>query len=252
MYILYLDDSGSIPNPNEDYFVLGGICVPETSIRWLSHELEKLAEKIAPNNPRSVEFHASEIYAGRNPPWSQYSRVERIKIIKSVLHTLDNAYSHIVAFACAIHKESFPGRDPVLMAFEDLTSRFDMFIYRMAAETETHERGITVIDKSSYETNLQNIAMRFREDGNRWGSYLKNICEVPLFVDSRASRIIQLADHIAYAVFRRYNAKDTNYFDCIQGRFDQEDGIIHGLVHKQNHIPYCTCPACITRRQNAE
>jgi len=29
MYILYLDDSGSVANPAEDYFMLGGVCVPE-------------------------------------------------------------------------------------------------------------------------------------------------------------------------------------------------------------------------------
>jgi hypothetical protein len=251
MYILYLDDSGSVQNAQEDYFVLGGICVPESSVRWLSYEIEKIAEEIAPNNPRSVEFHASEIFGGRNPPWSEYTnRNERIRIIKNVLHTLDNAYNHITTFACAIHKDSFPGQDAVLVAFEDLTSRFNMFINRIATENENREHGIIVMDKSSYETNLQNVAMRFRREGNRWGSYLKNVCEVPLFVDSKASRIIQLADHIAYAVFRRYNAKDTNYFDCIQGRFDQDDGVIHGLVHKQTVIPNCTCPACITRRQN--
>ncbi len=136
------------------------------------------------------------------------------------------------------------------MAFEDVSSRFDMYLSRQYASTKENQRGLIVLDKTSYETNLQNLAYTFRRSGNRWGSYLKNICEIPLFVDSKASRIIQLADHIAYAIFRRYNAGDLNYFNCIEGRFDQEQatGIIHGLAHKQTQIPYCTCPACITRR----
>ena len=44
MYILYIDDSGSIANPNEEYFVLGGVCVPERTISWLTGQLDSLAE----------------------------------------------------------------------------------------------------------------------------------------------------------------------------------------------------------------
>ena len=53
MYILYLDDSGSIPNPTEDYFVLGGICIPERSMNWLSSQLDDYAslESVQENIP---------------------------------------------------------------------------------------------------------------------------------------------------------------------------------------------------------
>jgi hypothetical protein len=247
MYLLYLDDSGSVNNAHEEYFVLGGIAVPEKSSRWLSYELEKLAEEIHPENPRKVEFHASEIFGGRNEIWKNFAREERIEIIKSVFKVFDNAYTEIVTFACAVHKASFPKDDPVTMAFEDLSSRFNMYIQRVSSEEYNH-KGLIVLDKSSHETSLQTLAHKFRDEGNRWGDYLRNICEVPLFVDSKASRITQLADHISYAVFRRYNAGDLNYFKLIEGRFDQSDGIIHGLCHRQTYKPDCTCPACITRR----
>jgi hypothetical protein len=76
MYLLYLDDSGSVANQNEDYFVLGGVCVPETSIYWLSSRLEEIAAGIDPENPRHVEFHASEIFGGHRTPWNNYRRKE--------------------------------------------------------------------------------------------------------------------------------------------------------------------------------
>lgn len=250
MYLLYLDDSGSVKNLTEDYFVLGGICLPEKSIRWLSYEIEKLAQQYDAQDPTSVEFHAAEIFGGRTHPWDQYrNKKDRITIIQSVLHTLDAAFPSIVAFACAVHKASFPNNDPVLMAFEDITSRFDMYIHRMDTDLKDDQRGMIVIDKSSYETSLQNLTMSFRHEGNRWGSYLKKICEVPMFVDSKVCRLMQLADHIAYAVFRYYNAEDMSYFNCIANRFDQKDGIIHGLSHLQRSNPMCMCPACLTRRQ---
>lgn len=251
MYILYLDDSGSIGNQGEEFFVLGGVCVPESSVRWLSHQLEQIAAEVDPMDSRRVEFHASEAYGGREPPWDRLVKDERIRIIKRVLCVLEYAHKDVVAFACAIHKPSFPASDPVLRAFEDITSRFNMYLQRISTDAYTH-KGLIVLDKSSHEANLQNLAARFRKEGNRWGSYLRNICEVPLFVDSSASRIIQLADHIAYAVFRRYNASDINYFNCIEDRFDNEGGVMHGLVHQQISAHPCTCPACLTRRAQTD
>jgi hypothetical protein len=246
MYILYLDESGSVKNPTEEYFVLGGVAVPEVSIRWLSYELEKLAESIDPANPRQVEFHAAEIFNGGGL-WGKYNKTDRIKVIKDVLLTLNKANPGIVTFACAIKKNAYPGVDLVEMAYEDVTSRFNMMLQRLSGEG--NQLGITVFDKCSYEESLQSLARTFRQSGNKWGSQLRNICEIPVFIDSKATRIIQLADHVSYAVFRRYNANDLNYFNCVDSRFDQSDGVIHGLSHKHAETRTCTCPACITRRQ---
>lgn len=250
MYILYLDDSGSVKNSGENYFVLGGVAVPENSIRWLTHQIEQLAEELNPNASSSIEFHAADIFGGRDGHWKNLrNRNDRIDIIKRLLSILDRAYSEIVTFACAVHKDSFPDRDPVMHAFEEVSSRFDMYLQRIYNGPTANHKGLIVLDKASYETSLQNLASSYRRDGNRWGSYLRNICEVPLFVDSRSSRLIQMADHIAYAVFRRYNAGDLNYFNCIEGRFDRDGntGTIHGLVHKQTYKHGCTCPACLSR-----
>jgi len=83
--------------------------------------------------------------------------------------------------------------------------------------------------------------------GTQWG-VLRNLADTPLFVDSRASRLVQIADHVAYSVFRRYNTGDAQYFDIIASRFDEADGVIHGLVHKHSERYSCTCPACLSRR----
>jgi len=247
MHILYLDDSGSPNNPKEDYFVLGGISVPENSVRWLSHQIEKIGIDINKDNPELIEFHAAEIFRGVESPWDSMNKPERIKTIQNVLRTLDTANQSVVVFACAVHKASFPKEDPVIKAYEEITGRFDLYLQRLSVENDI-QRGIVVIDKSSYETGLQQLASQIRRSGNKWGSFTKGICEVPLFVDSRASRIIQLADHIAYAVFRRYQSGDLNYFNRIEGRFDRKDNVICGLVHRQTYNFSCTCPACITRR----
>ena len=44
--------------------------------------------------------------------------------------------------------------------------------------------------------------------------------------------MIQLADLVAYAVFRAYERQDTQFYDIIKGRFDSEGGVVHGLYYR--------------------
>lgn len=133
------------------------------------------------------------------------------------------------------------------LAFEDLCSRFNLFLNRVYHKNNEKHSGLIILDESAHETTLQKLALNFRNIGTRWG-VTSNIQEVPLFVNSKASRCIQLADHIAYAVFRRYNAEDLTYFNVIESCFDSDQEKLHGLIHKQTLNPQCTCPACMSRR----
>jgi hypothetical protein len=166
--------------------------------------------------------------------------------IKEVLRTVASSHPSTRAFACAVHKASFPHSDPMELAFEELCNRFDRLLKRLHAAGDT-QRGLIILDESSYETSLQRLAREFRMLGTRWG-VLKNLADTPLFVDSIASRVVQIADHIAYSVYRRYEAGDAQFFDIIASRFDEDNNRVHGLVHKQTNDPHCMCVACATRR----
>lgn len=246
MYLLYLDDSGSTVNKAEDHLVLGGICIHEHQVSYFTNQLDSIAARLDPSAPDSVEFHASEIFSGRTHPWDKIKRDERISVIKEVLQVFAQAFDSARAFACAIHKPSFPQRDPMEIAFEDLCSRFDKLLWRLRENGENH-RGMIVLDESAYETTLQKLAREFRTIGTRW-NVIRNVAEVPMFVNSKASRCIQVADHVAYAVFRRYHAGDTSYLDIIHSRFDSDGRVIHGLSHKQTNNQTCMCSACLSRR----
>ena len=248
MHLLYLDDAGSANNPDEDYLVLGGVSVFEAQAHWVTQELDRLAESIYPSDPHSVEFHASEVFARRKPPWRGMSPEEARGVIKAVLGVLCKSYETARAFACAVHKASFPGRDPMELAFEDLCSRFDRYLGRLS-DAGNRQRGLLILDESAHETTLQKMAREFRTLGTQWG-VLRNLADTPLFVDSRASRAVQLADHVAYAVFRRYNAHDAQYFDLVASKFDSDEGVLHGLSHKQTVDRNCMCIACMSRRGN--
>lgn len=247
VHLLYLDDAGSAKNPNERYLVLGGVAVFEAQAHWVTTELDKLATAFHPADPAALEFHASEIFSGRSAPWDGLSKEQRKEAIRQVLRVLPRAYDSCRAFACAIHKASFPGRDPMELAFEDLCSRFDIYLNALSVDRD-RQRGLIILDESSYETSLQSLARRFRRLGTQWG-VIRNLVDTPMFINSKASRIVQLADHVAYATFRRYESGDASYFDIVASRFYEAQGIIHGLCHKQTIDMNCMCPACLSRRR---
>src|SRR5438034_4629475 len=170
----------------------------------------------------------------------------RRKIIQSVLSVIQKSYESAKLFACAIHKASFPNDDAIELGFEDLCSRFDQYLRRTSGSGD-RQRGMIILDESSYETTLQGLARNFRLLGTQWG-VISNLVDTPMFVDSKASRLIQVADHVAYAVGRRYAVGDSSFFDQIVARFAAQDGVIHGLAHKQRLDMNCMCPACLSRR----
>ena len=159
---------------------------------------------------------------------------------------LGTAHWGVRAFAVAVDKRAAPSHDPVEYAFEEICNRFNLFLARLWRSGQGPHRGLIVMDKWHYEDALQRLARRFREDGTRWGT-LRNLAEVPLFVDSTASRLIQIADLLAWAVWRHYEHNDSRYFDRVIGRFDKEGGVIHGLVHRTLLGEECDCPACLSR-----
>lgn len=246
MHLLYLDDSGSSGNADEKYIVLGGISLYETQVYHITKAMDDIAKSIDPSKP-NIEFHASEILARRTAPWNKMTKEDVRGVVKSILKILAGSADSTYAFACAIHKLSFPSVDPLKLAFEDISQRFDLYLRKTNTEGN-NQRGLLILDESSHETSLQQLSIDFRTVGTKWGA-IKFLADVPLFVDSKASRIVQLADHIAYAVFKRYNSGDSQYFDIIASKFYSSENIVHGLAHKHPKMSHiCMCIACMSRR----
>jgi hypothetical protein len=187
------------------------------------------------------------MYNGRNGVWASVrSRPQREQMIKDALATVMSAAS-VRMFAVAIDKAAVSPEDPIQLAFEELCNRFNLFLERINNRNPREsQRGLIVMDESRHERPLQALARHFRVNGGRWGRF-RNLAEVPLFVDSRASRLVQLADLVAYATWRKYEHSDGRFFDALIPRFDSDGGIIHGLVHRRGQRE-CFCPACYSRR----
>ena len=251
MYVLYLDGSGSVRNPEESYFILAGVAIFERQIYHLIEKADVFVASLALGDSDDIELHGSAIANGRERPWKGLPRRERLRVVEESLRVLSEAHWSVKAFAVAVHKEARSPYDPVEYAFEEICNRFNLFLSRLFRTGGEKHRGLVVMDRSHYEETLQGLARDFRVRGTRWGK-LRNLAEVPLFVDSRASRLVQIADLLAWATWRRYEHGDTRYFDRIASRFDKEGGVFHGLVHHRPPNEDCHCPACLSRARRDE
>lgn len=227
MHLLYLDESGSVTDPNQRYFVLAGVSVFERKTHWIEQELNNIATRFSPNEPHLIELHGSPMRAGRDG-WKRFPLHERLDAIKDALRVGGSHNQGVRFFGSVIKKSSLAGEDPVEHAFQQLASRFDLFLKRIYAKHNDPQRGIIIFDKSTTEQRIQTLSREFKYLGHAWGT-TKNYAEVPVFLDSKASRLIQLADLVAFALYRFHEHNDNSFYDVIKYGFDTEGGVQHGL-----------------------
>lgn len=226
MYLLYADESGSVSDSKQAHFVLAGISVFERRSHWIEQALNDIAKRFDAVAPGEIELHGSPMHSGKGS-WRGVSLDDRVQAIKDALEIVATTRD-VNVFCCVVKKSVAIGCDPVRYTFEQLATRFDMYLARQYAKYGKAERGIIVFDKSKTEQRIQTLARDFKYNGHTWGK-LKNFAEVPVFLDSRASRLIQLADMTAYAIFRFFEHGDLEYYSIIDKCFDSDGGIIHGL-----------------------
>jgi len=220
IYLLYLDHSGNLK---------AGFSIFERQGYWISRAADKIAARFITDDPNSVELHASPMRGGSRF-WRQFKVPDRITAIHDGLRILTWPRHGAILFGVVVKKDAISPIDPIAYAFEQICSRFDQYLWRKYKAGDK-QRGIIVMDKATYETTLQNLATDFRTIGHTWG-VVRNLSEVPLFTDSRSSRLVQLADHVCFALFRRREHNDHQYFEIIRNRFDTEGASMHGLHEK--------------------
>ena len=249
MHVLYVDDSGSVANPHERMFVLGAVAVFERGLYHLIKSVDDCVGEFGLGPVEDIELHGSVMYSGRSGPWKPLNRGRRESLIHAAIATLTAPSASVRLFAVAVDKSAVSPADPVELAFEEICNRFNLFLQRLDNRRGEKQRGLIIMDESRYEKPLQSLARHFRVNGARWGHF-RYLAEVPLFVDSAASRIVQLADLVAWATWRYFEHDDGRFFRPLIDRFDEEGGVIHGLYHARGPNPAdCYCPACLTRQR---
>jgi hypothetical protein len=167
MFILYIDDSGSIKNPDEQHFVLAGLAVFERQIYHLINDLDNVVSSFALGDESQIELHGSPMYTGKTLPWrGEKDRETRNKMIQDALAVLTRASKSVKAFGVVVEKKAITNANPVEYAFEEICNRFDLYLSRIyqsrGGRDEDKQKGLIVMDESHHEKPLQALARDFR------------------------------------------------------------------------------------------
>jgi hypothetical protein len=231
MYLLYVDDSGLVTDKNCRHCVLAGFAIRETKTFHVQRNIDEIVLKEL--GRYDVELHGTHIRTGKGE-WRDVPKEKRERLLCAILDYIAANYpEQFILFGAALDKSANQSVSLNEELFTQITSRFDMLLKRRYAKTKVPTRGIAIFDKSTSEQQFQIWSQVFQKTGNHWGGTLVNFAEVPLFLDSKMSRLIQLADLIAYSIFRKYEYNDDTYFSRIKDCFDKDAAsVTHGLyVH---------------------
>lgn len=271
MYLLFVDESGT--HGGSHAFVLGGLAIHESDARRLQRDLDALVVRHLGRRPQNLdefELHAAEMRNAKKPKpaskgsgvtsiWTSYPRDMRLAL-------LDEAYDLIAGF------EAGDSRLPVALfgvvldrnfrpdwsqiereryAYEVLLNKFDVMLKTSRVSRNLPNLGLVIHDRRVVaERDIQSWTSEWRIAAGNVGR-IRNLADVPLFADSRATRLLQVADLVSYSIFRRFNPEIEREpsFQKIWPKFHHEEGQVHGCIHFSPSYGQggCDCEPCAAR-----
>ena len=208
--------------------------------RYRSNELSRLA---GPANDtrrkRARKLHRNtEAYV--HLTWE-----ERRRAVREVAETVSK-WGFARLFAECVDKSHFDparsSRSVSEQAFEQIVSRFERFLRNVGGASGQRNHGLLVHDNNETVARRHTHMMRsFHASGTLWTS-VDCIIETPMFVDSKLTRMVQIADLCAYALRRYLENCETELFEPIFERADRVGGVAVGVRHFSP--PTCECAIC--------
>lgn len=180
-------------------------------------------------------------------PYIHLTRTERQSVIREVADCVAN-WGFARLFAECIDKIHF---DPLRtrrtvdeQAFEQVVSRFQQFLSNTESGESPRNYGLLVHDNNQTVSLKHTQLMRhFHAQGTLW-TKVDRIIETPLFVDSRLTRLVQIADLCSYALRRYVENGETDLFRRVFARADRTRGVVVGVRHYTNRAA-CRCEICV-------
>lgn len=224
MYLLYVDDSGVASDPSTKYSVLAGFTTFENQTFWIQKAVDEIMMKHT--GRADLELHANPIRSGRGF-WRSIPKEKRNAILIDSLQYIKSNYPHqFILFGAVINNENESVSESL---FTQISSRFDKFLKRKFLKKDESARGLAIFDKSKMENKYQDWPKIYQTLENQWQEKLNNFAEVPLFLDSKMSRPLQIADLIAFSLFRNFEYNDDSYYSIIKDCFDKDKNRQHGF-----------------------
>lgn len=247
MYLLYADESGDLSDPNVDVLVVGGIAVHEDAVRPLAGQINDTMNRFVGRRfAKDAELHGGPLRAGGGE-WSRISARKRHALAKAIFQDVcswehEPTGSRVEPFVIVMDRAH--SQSPLETTYGELLVLFDKFLREGRKHGDPHN-GILVADRSKYEKTLHawvELARARRPRGRHSDRRLYALAETPFFVDSRTTRLMQVADLVAHAFYRAYNAGDWRWADSLlTGLLPDPVRLIHFTSDSR-----CACAACET------
>jgi len=132
-------------------------------------------------------------------------------------------------------------QSPTETTYGELLHMFDRFL-RGNRKLGNPHNGVLVADRSRYERTLEAWVEVARTRTAKPGARrLYALAETPFFVDSKLTRLMQLGDLVAHALFRGYNANDWGWANTVMPALvgPHPQRLIHFTSNEK-----CSCAAC--------
>ncbi len=129
-------------------------------------------------------------------------------------------------------------------SFEQIVSRFERFLSNISRDEAQRTHGLLVHDNNETVARRHTALMRhFHSQGTLWTG-IEHIIETPLFVDSKLTSMVQVADLCAYALRRYVENQETDLFERVFQRADRVGARTVGVRHFAGLA--CDCQICAT------
>jgi len=246
MFSFYADESGTADIHDErPWYVLLAVGLDDKNWPWIENAVKDLKHRYFPGWPlHKVEIHSNDIRRAKldQYPPNPFSTLDEasVKAFSEELYGLIDA-APLEWCASAIHKPRAIRKHGIASASELFKLAYVLLMERLHGWC-AREGTVGRIFIDQQETNLLGGAFHelvetdhfnLRERGSTWQK-LDNIIERPYFVDSCRSSHMQLADVLAYNVYRRchFDVPTYSYFlrTLAKVRGNQKpDGTYYGL-----------------------
>ncbi|WP_345712815.1 DUF3800 domain-containing protein [Kineococcus glutinatus] len=253
--MLFVDESGT--NSKDATFTLGAVAVHESAMQALNRRMNDLMaeySRLTDHNTDDLEIHASEMLnPGKGSPWKTVNHQVRRRVLDRCYESLrlmeeEGSAGAVAFFGVAMDsrfKKDYSVHAREQIAYEHLLKKFDDYLVRRTSS----EMGWVVHDRRIVaERDVRQWARGWQEAAGALGR-INRFADLPLFADSKTTRLLQVADLVAYAFWRSYDKGHDQYIEKLWSQFDIEGGRLHGAIHlTPDYADHkCSCIPCSRR-----
>ncbi len=239
MFIAFIDESGKPTKKEKTPFVLAALIVKDRELNRVRREVSSIRTKY--NLDPSIEFHARDIVHGKRG----FFRIDmntRKRILDDLINVIKNLDVTLIASVVRKRKILI---DPIpdsevrsrieSIGYELLVERLILFLEKQGID----EWMMLVIDETDFRhdisirRSIENVVTQGFY-ASRWPAS-QRVFPQPIFAPSKNYDTLQLADIVAYTVFKIYSKPISavfdfrDYFRLLERKFDRcRDGRIFG------------------------